>query len=211
MWIYAGVALIVAAGAAAGITRSKALRRSCALPLDALTGASMMTEDVVSLSSSQIDFMLARLEREEAPEPVFGAMCYEMMAAPSVAEYICPICGEKTVYMDEYTQTAFISWELDGARRLAESIDAMTDLDIVLDETLYCSSCCAEEVEDPYLVLRVIHENGDTFENRVSLTDLRKLDSFLRGRLYWLTDNDSQEPLKDDADRIRELLGFEEE
>jgi len=44
--------------------------------------------------------------------------------------------------------------------------------------------------------------------NRVSISDLRKLDSFLQGRLYWVTDNDGQEPLKEDAELIRELLGL---
>lgn len=51
-------------------------------------------------------------------------------------------------------------------------------------------------------------EEGVETVNRVFLTDLRKLDSFLQGRLYWLTDNDSQEPLQDDSQRIRQLLGL---
>ncbi len=158
------------------------------------------------LSMQQVNFLLARLEREEPPEPVFGAMCYEMMATPAVAEYICPVCGEKTIYEDFNTE--LIEWELQGARRLAESINEATEFSVILDETLFCDYCSEDPSGDPALLLRVTDEEGVETVNRVFLTDLRKLDSFLQGRLYWLTDNDSQEPLQDDSQRIRQLLGL---
>lgn len=202
MWYIAIATGIVLAGTFAGVVKSR--------------GSGVIKEDPVSsllnsaaikpLSMEQINFLLARLEREDPPEPVFGAMCYEMMAAPAVAEYICPVCGEKTLYEDY--RTAFIEWELEGARRLAESIDAATDFQVILDETLYCDFCSEGSDEDPALLLRVIPEEGEETVNRVSLTDLRKLNSFLNGRLYWTTDNDGHEPLQGDADKIRELLGL---
>ncbi len=198
MWYIAAVAGVVVAGALAGIVRTKGVSESGIFD----------SEGIRALSTSQIDFLLARLESEEPPAPVFGAMCYEMMAAPPVAEYVCPVCGEKTLYEDSHT--AFIEWEIEGARRVAESINASTDFNVVLDETLFCEFCSGETEEGPWLRLRVEHADGEETVNRVSLTDLRKLSSFLHGRLYWLTDNDSQEPLQGDADRIREILGIPE-
>ncbi len=203
MWYVAAVAGIVIAGTLAGVVKS----RGTGLVKEDNPISMIINSAVIKpLSMQQINFLLARLEREEPPEPVFGAMCYEMMAAPAVAEYICPVCGEKTLYQDNLTP--FIEWELEGARRLAESIDAATEFDVTLDETLFCSYCSEDTVDQPYLMLRVTPEEGEQVVNRVSLTDLRKLSSFLHGRLYWLTDNDSQEPLQDDGDRIRELLGL---
>lgn len=203
MWYVAAVAGIVIAGTLAGVVKSRGTGSfKEENPLSMIINSSA----IKPLSIQQVNFLLARLEREEPPEPVFGAMCYEMMAAPAVAEYICPVCGEKTLYED--FQTAFIEWELQGARRLAESIDAATEFDVTLDETLFCSYCSEDTVDQPYLILRVVPEEGEVVMNRVSITDLNKLDSFLQGRLYWLTDNDSQEPLQNDGDRIRELLGL---
>lgn len=202
MWYIAAVAGVVVVSTLAGIVRTKGLSTADDNPVSSIINSAQ----IKSLSMDQINFLLARLETEEAPAPVFGAMCYEMMAAPLVAEYVCPVCGEKTLY--ENTHTAFIEWEIDGARRLAESINQSTDFTIELDETLFCDFCSDDADAGPGLLLRVIHEDGEEFVNRVSLTDLRKLSSFLHGRLYWLTDNDSQEPLQNDVDRIREMLGI---
>jgi hypothetical protein len=135
-------------------------------------------------------------------------MCYEAMAYPAVAEYVCPVCGEKTVYDDG--NTGFIEWELQGARRLAESIDQLTAFDVILDETVFCGFCTPDLEGEPYLMLRVRSDSVETV-NRVGLTDLRMLASFLEGRLYYLTSNDAQMPLQEHADRLRELLGMPED
>ncbi|MFA6619449.1 MAG: hypothetical protein WCT23_10335 [Candidatus Neomarinimicrobiota bacterium] len=202
MW-YIAAAGIVLAGTLAGVVKS---RGTGFIKEDNPFSRIIISAAIKPLSMEQVNFLLARLEKEEPPEPVFGAMCYEMMAAPVVAEYICPVCGEKTLYED-YRAT-FIEWELQGARRLAESIDAGTEFNVTLDETLFCDYCSEDSQDEPSLLLRVTSEDGTEISSRVSLTDLRKLDSFLQGRLYWLTDNDSQEPLQDDGDRIREILGL---
>lgn len=166
------------------------------------------TADLESLTMQQVNGLLARLHMMDAPEPVMGAMCYEAMAYPSVAEYICPVCGEKTVYEDY--NTSFIEWELQGCRRLVESIDRLTAFPVSLDETMFCSHCTHERDSDPELLLRVESTDSTTTVNQISIHDLRLLDSFLQGRLYYLTENDSQMPLKEYEGRIRELLGVPE-
>lgn len=202
MWYIAAVAGIVVAGTLAGVIRSKGIDTLKEAPAASLINSA----SIKSLTIDQVGFLLARLEREEPPQPVFGAMCYEMMAPPMVAEYICPVCGEKTLYEDYRTE--FIEWELQGARRLAESIDEATEFSITLDETLFCDYCSEGSHQDPALLLRVVPEEGEEVVSTVSLIELRMLDSFLQGRLYYLTDNDSQEPLQDHADRLREIMGL---
>ncbi len=214
MWYVAGACVVVLLSAVAGLSKVKpeTVEKSIT-PLDAITAATMLDispEALMTLSATQVNILLTRLENEEPPEQMMGAMCYEMMAAPEVSEYICPVCGDKTIY--NYSQSAFIEWELEGCRRMAESINANTDFEIVLDEALFCDFCSPDAGEDePEMLLRVTYEDGKEVVNRIYVTDLRKLDSFLQGNLYYFDSVDSQIPLMDSAVRIRELLGLEEE
>ncbi len=214
MWYVAGACAVVLLSAVAGFAKNKpGSETKSIMPLDALTSATMLDLDaanIASLSALQVNLLLARLENEEPPEQVMGAMCYEMMAAPEVSEYICPVCGEKTIY--NYSQTSFIEWELEGCRRMAESINASTDFEIVLDEALFCDFCSPDAgEEEPGLLLRVISEDGTEVVNRINVTDLMKIESFLKGQLYYTSSNDGEIPLQDSAPRLRLLLGFEEE
>jgi len=203
MWYIAGACVVLAITAAAGFTRGKALTA-----FKTGTGESAINSaEIKNLSMQQVNWLLARLENQPAPDPVMGAMCYEPMACPTSAEYICPVCGEKTIY--SFYQSAFIEWELQNCRRLAESINSNTEFQIELDETLFCDFCSPEDgEEDPSLVLVVIPEDGERIASKVSIEDLRMLDSFLQGNLYYLTSNDGQIPLRENAGRLRELLGL---
>lgn len=211
MW-YIAAAGVIAAGALAGFARS----RGNGLPKAPIPGNDMDSETILvgtvqALSMEEIDFMLARLESEEPPEPVSGAMCYAPMAYPEYAEYICPVCGEKTLFSSSHI--SLIEWGLPGARRLGESINNNTEFNIVLDETLFCEFCRTGNDQDiePALLLRVYHEDGSETVNSVSVTDLRMLDSFLQGRLFYITGNDGQMPLQEYTGRMRQLLGIQED
>ncbi|MCK5115600.1 MAG: hypothetical protein KAR44_03310 [Candidatus Aegiribacteria sp.] len=198
MWYIPFLIIVLAAGAFAGISRFRLQKQ----PISETTDIN----SVVSLSMNQIHILLARLENEEPPESVRGAMCYAPMGVSNISEYICPVCEEKTVYTGNLT--SIIQWEIDAARRLVESIDSHTDFNVELDETLYCDYCSSGEEETPSLILRVCIESGTENTSSVSITDLRMLDSFLQGRLFWVTSNDGQEPLKDHVERMAELLGI---
>lgn len=201
MWYMAGALLLLAATGAIGLGRSgsKSVRGFQVLER-------MMDRAALgSLSMQQVNALLARLELREPPEPVMGAMCYEAMAYPAVAEYVCPVCGEKTLYED--THTGFIEWELPGCRRMAESVNALTEFEIILDETMFCRFCSEGAEEDPGLLLRVVSSDSGETVNAVSIPDLRMLESFLQGHLYYVTANDAQMPLREHSERISELLG----
>jgi len=204
MWYIAGsfVLLVTAAGLFTGIARQKGDAPDKTEPANGFIGAAAVS----GLSIDQINILLARLESEGPPETVFGAMCYGPMAMPDSAEYICPVCGEKTLYGSN--QASFILWELQGARRLAESLDASTAFSVILDESSFCDFCSGGGIDSPAMLLRVTDGPGTGTENRVTVDDLRKLNSFLQGNLYWVTSNDSQQPLRAHGARIAQLLGI---
>lgn len=88
-----------------------------------------------------------------------------------------------------------------------ESLNEYTKFDISLDETLFCDFCSDSSDEEPFLLLRVASTDSTVTVNRVSIHDLRILDSFLQGTLYYTTSNDGQQPLQEYSERIRQLLG----
>ena len=206
MWYIAALSALLIVSTVFGITKN----RGSANDKSGTMGISLNYPSIGSLSRSEINLLLSNLENEEPPESVMGAMCYAPMMQPSSAEYVCPVCSEKTLYGSSYA--SFIDWELSGCRRLVDSINLYTDFEVSLDEELFCDFCSQDSSgEDPALLLRVVYENGDKFVNRISISDLRMLDSFVHGYLFYQTSNDGQYPLKDYADRMRTLLGFEVE
>jgi hypothetical protein len=164
--------------------------------------------DLGSVSYDQLEAMLDRLVTEPLPDLYLslGAMCYDPAAPPEVSEYVCPVCGEKTIYGD--FNTRFVEWELQGCRRIFDEIDAAADLDLVLDETRFCQDCTPGAEEEPRLYLTLVLEDRGVVSSLVDEHDLRLLESFLKGRLFYTTWNDAEEPLKPHAGRIRELLGL---
>jgi predicted RNA-binding Zn-ribbon protein involved in translation (DUF1610 family) len=132
---------------------------------------------ILQAGEKELAAMLARVEATEEPEPVVGAMCYEPVAMPQVAEYVCPVCGEKTVY--EGSEARLVEFELPEARRIMGEMAAVTDLEMELDESRFCQACDEEGVETPEMVLRVQWDDGREVSNVVSVTDLRMLRGFL--------------------------------
>ncbi|MBN2586322.1 MAG: hypothetical protein JXA64_09320 [Candidatus Fermentibacteraceae bacterium] len=201
MWYILGAVLVVGLSMVFGLGRTGAGLQKTGSGAGPILGVSFQ-----SLSLAEIDMLLDRLESMEPPERVMGAMCYAPMAYPEVAEYVCPVCGEKTLYSGYLC--AMIEWELPGMRRMAGSIDSLTDFVVVLDERQFCHFCSDTEAENPVALLRVSTSDSTEVVNSVSSMDLRILEGFLTGNLYYLTSNDSQEPLKGHAERIRQLLGL---
>jgi len=196
------IALLLSTAAAIGAVRLRAKSGNSFNLLD----IDVKLSDIGSVSYEEVDILLDRLETREPPEPVYGAMCYEAVAPPLVAEYLCPVCGEKTLYTDY--DTWFIEYELQGCRRIFDEIAGASEMDIELDETLFCQVCTPDESEEPALVLTLTLEDGTVISNRVSEFDMRIFESFLKGRLFYVTSNDGEQPLKPYTGRIRELLGL---
>ena len=160
--------------------------------------------ETTGMPESELDEMLARLERDSVPEPTMGAMCYSPMALPDSAEYVCQVCGERTLY--GWEQAYFLQIEINQCREIAGIIDSSDLLDAVLDESAFCSHC-SPGVEHPSMRLVVRYEDGSEVVNDVTLQDLMVLRGFLSGELYYTGERESTEPLRPQVDRIRQLLG----
>jgi hypothetical protein len=167
--------------------------------------AAITRKAIRSLTREQIQQKLKTLEAAKAPEPKMGAMCYKMAAPPDRAEYVCPVCSEKTLYTSQSAR--FIAWELDACRREFELLKKETDLAVALNESALCSHC-APSAAAHELALTVTYADGATHTTApVSHQDLVILRHFLKGNLDYKTFNDGTLPLQKALPRLRELLG----
>ncbi len=167
--------------------------------------ALVSVNSIQSLSKAEIDAMLRDLESREAPKPQMGAMCYEMALPPERAEYVCPKCGEKTLYTKD--EAAFVDWELPACRRQFGMIQNSTPLSLSLDESSFCEHC-SPGAKRPQLVLKIVYSDGSVQETSpMTLDDLYLLKGFLGGELSYENFYEGREPLKDQIPRLRQLLG----
>lgn len=179
----------------------------CTRPAESTStaGVAVTTRRVKSMSQAKIREMLATIEKKIAPEPKMGAMCYEMASPPDRAEYVCPKCGEKTLYTKDAARE--VEWELESCRREFLKLKASTGLLLALDESSYCSHC-RPDAKTHALTLVVTYADGSSHTNAaVTAGDLRILQGFLRGDGAFKTFNEGEEPLKQQLPRLRELLG----
>lgn len=157
------------------------------------------------MSRAEMELKLARLEAAEAPEPKMGAMCYAVSIRPLETTYVCPHCGEKTLYAQD--EARFISWELAACRREFYQLKGVAQLKLKLDESSFCKHC-RPKAKEHRLVLTVAYADGTAHTTApVSHWDLQILRYFLEGRVEYRTFNDGTSPVKAALPRLRELLG----
>lgn len=159
---------------------------------------------IMGCGREKLRLMLSRVEREPAPEPVMGAMCYEPMCLPDRIEYICPSCGGRTLY--DGMAGDRISWELPVMRRMVEGFGGNQFFRAFLEEG-FCDSCHSGEPSG-LIRLVLVYADGDTVRNSVGLSDIQMIDAFIRGRLSYTDSYDATHPLRDGTGRLRTLLGL---
>jgi hypothetical protein len=199
-----GLILLLTASIFAAV-RSRAADSST----DPFSEKGITVRKMLGMSRDDVETLLESVDRKELPEPVMGAMCYEPVAAPSVSEYICPVCGERTLYDDDYTTILRVE-DLFMTRALFDSLQVVADLDLMLDETSFCSNCGFGDAE-PSPVLIVDFTDAEPCSSMVSNDDLRLLIGFFSGETSYTTANDGSLPVKPELDRIRMLLGISED
>ena len=167
-----------------------------------------------SVKRSDVRKRLLKLSEGRPPHDLsMGAMCYEMAAPPDRMEYICPKCGEKTLYASGkeddsarlYRGMGFLHWDLPACRRIVEQIKG---IQVQLDESQFCARC-SPDVETPVLVLVVRYEveKEPHRVEGVKLEDLQLLSEFLSGSTKHEGDFGIETPLKDHLERLEQLLG----
>ncbi|MCL1909735.1 MAG: hypothetical protein FWG05_02235 [Kiritimatiellaeota bacterium] len=158
----------------------------------------------------RVDKLLAEIAAQPEPvlDKIWSAMCYEMMAPPERAEYVCPICGAKTIHVKDAAET--VAWTLENHRYFLEEV-VKFGLDASLDERAFCETCRKESgLEngslDVYLDVRM---NGKIAHTLLEENDWDKLTAFLEGTNVW-KNMDGEYPLKPELPRIRKLLGIDD-
>jgi hypothetical protein len=194
--IIAGSALVTGLFGCASQSKSGGNNNTDQIPFDTIKGL---------FSKQQIKEKLEALANAPAPENLkMGAMCYKMVAPPDRAEYICPVCGERTVYTDDLAR--FIGKELPVCRTLEDSISG---IGFDLDEKSFCKKC-SPDVKTPSLCLHTKYA-GESDENTVcdiNSYDMQLIYEFMKGKQVHLDNYDNETPLKNYSDRLSQLLGI---
>jgi hypothetical protein len=154
---------------------------------------------------ARIDALLSELATKPAPANLeVGACCYSPVSPPSRVEYICPVCGAKTLHAE-----SDLIWMVDrtledvrmGTAKLRE-----LGLSATLDETFLCSVCARKDA--PARLFLKVTLDGRTVRTAVKVdTDIALLEAFLKGESVWKDEFEGEYSVKDMLPRIRRLLG----
>ena len=208
MPIFIAVLVVALAGLLAiGVACS---RRSPSSETDAANpqSSSITVKKIKSMSRADLEQMLARIEKRVAPEPRQGAMCYEETIPPERVDYVCTVCGEKTLYAKQWETAVFLERELGDCRRQVGALKRTISMDLRLDERNFCRKC-VPEANTNGLALVVRYEDGNTHTcSGVRMEDLLLIRGFLSGKDAYATWNEGEEPIKSRIPRLRELLGL---
>jgi hypothetical protein len=166
-----------------------------------------------SLDRAAIKAMLKKLVDSPPPKDLkSGAMCYKPMQLPIRADYVCPKCGERTLYDATKLKNVagmphVVEWEIPSCRREFQLLRKVAGDAIAFDESQFCKKC-APKVTNPKLILRITFtgEPTRTIDN-LTADDLRILRDFLTGRFSTTNTADWELPLKESLPRLQELLG----
>jgi hypothetical protein len=173
-------------------------------------GGVVTVERVTRASNAEIEQMIDKLEARPAPEAKMGAMCYDMVMPSPVTEYVCPVCGEKTLYPLEEGHWRTPLNELERLRKnereaqmAAEKLGAV----IFLDEKQFCRHCQPDFEGEPHAALVTRLPNGrEKRTEGFTVRDLWILRDFFSGKDVVVGSQDDEEPLKDQLPRLRELM-----
>ncbi|HEY3321152.1 MAG TPA: hypothetical protein VGP72_11850 [Planctomycetota bacterium] len=164
-----------------------------------------------SLSRSETQQRLKQLATAPAPTSLnHGAMCYDSAGPALVSQYLCPKCGNKSVYplpADGRTspEVGALTWELQACKRQVGELK-----DIELDESQFCKKC-SPNVTAPKLVLVVRYEDRAEPHRAEGVThqDLAIVQEFLSGKTKHMGEQGRETALKDYLKRLQFLLGIE--
>jgi len=156
-----------------------------------------------------------------SPRPMLirhtAAMCYDMAFPPDRLEYVCPSCGQKTLYAREEqarietdddppspgrlrAKPYDLVAELEGCRKAVKDIKG---IHVELDESQFCRKC-RPDVSRPVLLLKVHYGSFCKITPDIRHRDLILLTDFMEGKLRTSGGYDA---LVDHMKRLEELLG----
>lgn len=175
-----------------------------------ITVAQQSPQAARKLTREEITKQLQKLKVSPPPKKLSpGAMCYEVSERPDRTEYICPLCGERTLYSTDrqggYSQDVLKAVDIPTCRGIVKS---MTQLDLRLDEREFCRKC-RPGVANPSLTLIIKYpgEQCPRLIKGITVTDLEILSEFLSGKDRHEGTQGIETPLSDYIPRLQEMLG----
>lgn len=185
----------------------------------------------MKLNREKIAQRLKELSSSPPPEDLSpGAKCYAISRPPSHVEFICPTCGEKTLYSAPLGGCLFVGLfsspkkqkQQPGHRQIKECwhdpihqigicdsmVEKLSAIGAKLDKREFCSNCCPE-VDSPQLGLTIQLLGEDPrYIFPIDKTDLLLLQEFLNGNKKIPMSFGRERPLVNFQKRIEELLGI---
>ncbi len=139
---------------------------------------------------------------EDILERPVGAMCYKVATPPPRVEYVCPICGEMTLYPE------FTSVPIDNIAYLRTLVKKITKIDVILDESQLCQKC-NPNAEDRVVCLNVKTEKLPEGKRTCNIheDDINLLYDYSEGHTTH-TYIVGTFPIKKFKSRLEELLGY---
>ncbi|MDQ7823888.1 MAG: hypothetical protein RDV48_13900 [Candidatus Eremiobacteraeota bacterium] len=164
-----------------------------------------------ALTRDEARLRLEKLANSAPPSALkMGAECYKVAFPPERAEYLCPSCGMRTLYVSQSrnwkSPSGFINSGLAECRRLVKEMPGSF---ISIDESEFCRKC-SPKVKEPELVL-VVRYGGEKEPSRfrgITADDLKLVKEFLEGKDKHSGSYDEESPLKNHMARLKELLGI---
>jgi hypothetical protein len=173
------------------------------------------TAETKTLKRADIKQRLETLAKSKPPEfRQESAMCYDTTISPTTIEYICPKCGEKTLYEtdngEEGSDNRKKIYSLRFCNYFAESIKK---LDIEIDESQFCKKC-SPDIKSPQLNMIIKYKGEKEHRvNNISAEDMKIIYEFVSGLIVHRIDSGERTtdvfPLKNYLEHLSELLGVE--
>ena len=170
-----------------------------------LIDPSLSAEDTIKgpFTKKSIKERLTALAKKPAPKNLkMGAMCYDVAYTENRTDYVCPKCGQKTIYTVEFGY--LITNTIPDCRNYMNSFRG---LKANIDESQFCRKC-SPHIKKPELCFEINYSD----ENKVHKTcginekDMQLVSEFLNQSKVHRSFNDSEEPLKNYVKRLEELL-----
>ena len=137
-------------------------------------------------------------------EPI-SAMCYDTAVPLDRIQYVCPVCGEMTLY----PSTSNIGNEAQKAPYYRSLVDKITKIDVKLDESQLCEKC-NPNAKSRELCLIVKFDKNSKPHKTCGITgiDINSLYEYSEGKNIDGTSMYLHTPLtNNEKNRLEELLG----
>jgi len=129
------------------------------------------------------------------------AMCYSSAPPLDRVQYLCPVCGEMTVY-----KSSSYNGEIDNLQRYRLLVNKITKIDVKLDESQFCKKCTPWKSSRQYCLLVKYGENKKVHKTYdFTQEDIILLYEYSEGMKEhnWF----DKRPITEYKKRLEELLG----